>query len=90
MRAFLEAHAGTIRVGADGAAYGDPFEWACGVTFLPNGEAWLHGADRPVTPAIWRAVGELLQANGVRVAVWERRKQGQAPRQVRAKVKGDA
>ena len=86
MRASLEVHAGTIRVHDDGDGFGDPYEWACTVTFTPDGEAWLSGVVRPVTPAIWRAVRQLFAQQGVREAVWERRKEGEPPREVRVKV----
>lgn len=86
MRASLEVTTGTIRV-HDGGGYGDPYEWACAVAFLPTGEAWLGGVDRPVTPAIWRAVKALLAERGVEFAVWERRSAGKRRRFVRIKVK---
>lgn len=60
--------------------------WACRAVLLPNGEVWLGGVDRPVTPAIWRAVRDELVRLGVSAAVWERRADGKHRRFVQVKV----
>lgn len=74
MRATLEPHSGTLRIGEAHEKHGDEYEWACTVTFQEGGvAATLHGASKPPTPAIWRAGRECLRALGVKVVRFERR-----------------
>lgn len=71
MRAHVEWIVGVIRAGPEFKDFGDQYEFSC--TVLRRGDTCeIIGASVKFIFATYRAVREMLEGQGVTMAVWER------------------
>ncbi len=66
MKVDLQPVSGILRIWNDpDAKYGDPYDWCCTVKWLTETKVELLGVDKPVTPAMWRAIQDALAERGI-------------------------
>lgn len=71
MKAHAEWIVGVIRAGPEFKDFGDPYEFSC--TVLRRGDTCeIIGASGKLTMATYRALREMLEGHGIKVAVWDR------------------
>ena len=75
MAADIEWIVGTLRVGEDFEAHGDPYEFSCTIN-VRGDEAELIGGCGEITPQMGRDIKRTLLAHGITKARWIRAQSG--------------
>lgn len=71
IKAHVEWIIGVLRAGPEFKDFGDPYEFSCSV--IRRGDSCeIVGASGKLTMPIYRAIRETLEAEGIKVATWER------------------
>lgn len=65
MNAQIEHVSSLLRVWDDDQQYGDPYCWAVAIRWINKSEVELLLQQQHITPAIWRAVVQLCQSQGI-------------------------
>lgn len=65
MQVHIEPLAAVLRVFDGDSNYGDPYEVALTLRYLDQTTVEILGLDKPITPAVWRAIRRHLESAGI-------------------------